>query len=157
MKPIVFSREAMFPLAPEDIANQILDLANWPDYTGFWPLPGIKSAEFELRTPEIVGTRFRVTDTNGSTHVEEIVEWQPSHRLQIRMHDFAPPLSRLATRFEEIWQFEKTDQGTRTTRSFELHPTSPFAQPFLWLISLLLKQAIARHLRQMAAPAPLSA
>ena len=157
MKPIVFSCAGTVPLAPEDIAGQILDLANWPAYTGFWPLPGIKSAEFEVRTPEIVGTRFRVTDTNGSTHVEEIVEWQPSHRLQIRMHDFAPPLSRLATRFEEIWHFERTSQGTAVIRSFELHPTSPFAKPFLWLISLLLRRAIARHLRQMAAATPLSA
>ena len=57
MKPIVFSCEGTVPLAPEDIAGQILDLANWPAYTGFWPLPGIQEPpSSEVRTPEIVGT-----------------------------------------------------------------------------------------------------
>jgi hypothetical protein len=156
MKPIVFSCEGTLPRAPEEIASQILDLANWPAYTGFWPLPGIKRAEFEVCTPEIVGTRFRVTDTDGSSHVEEIVEWQPTHRLQLRMHDFSAPLSRFATRFEETWQFERTNEGTEVIRSFELYATSLFAKPFLWVISLLLRRAIARHLRQLAVAAPLS-
>jgi hypothetical protein len=156
MKPIVFSCEGTLPRAPEEIASQILDLANWPAFTGFWPLPGIKTAEFETRTPEIVGSRFRVTDTDGSSHVEEIVEWQPTHRLQLRMHDFSAPLSRFATRFEETWQFERTNEGTEVIRSFELYATSLFAKPFLWVISLLLRRAIARHLRQLAVAAPLS-
>ena len=50
MKPITFSCEATLPLAPEGIASQILDLANWPDFTGFSFVPGIKTAEFEVRT-----------------------------------------------------------------------------------------------------------
>jgi hypothetical protein len=129
MKPIVFSCEGTLPRAPEEIASQILDLANWPAYTGFWPLPGIKRAEFEVRTPEIVGTRFRVTDTDGSSHVEEIVEWQPTHRLQLRMHDFSAPLSRFATRFEETWQFERTNEGTLPLGDFALAQASHRSAP----------------------------
>jgi hypothetical protein len=30
-----------------------------------------------------------------------------------------------------------------------LHAKSAFTRPFLWLISFLLKRAIARHLRQL--------
>jgi hypothetical protein len=156
MKPITFSCEATLPLAPEGIANQILDLANWPDFTGFGPVPGIKTAEFDFRTPAIVGTRIRVTNTDGSSHIEEIVEWNPTHELQLRMHEFSAPLSRLATRFEETWQFERADCATKVTRLFELHAKSLFARQFLWLISLFLRRAIARHLRQMAVAPPLS-
>jgi hypothetical protein len=149
MKPISFSCADTLPLAPEEIAGQVLDLANWPDFTGYGVLPGIKSAEFERRTADFVGTRIRVANADGSTHVEEIVEWNPQRRLRLDMKDFSPPLSRLATAIEEAWEFERVAEGTRVVRSFNLHAKSFFTRPFLWMISRLLKRAIARHLEQM--------
>jgi Polyketide cyclase / dehydrase and lipid transport len=151
MKPVTFTCEETLPLAPEDIAGRILDVARWPDFAGCWPIPGITAAEFEARTPGVVGSRIRVINTDGSSHIEEIVEWQPDRRLQLRMEQFSPPLSRLATEFLESWAFRRLGGATRVTRSFELHPKSPVARPVLWLISLLLKRAIARHLREMSA------
>jgi Polyketide cyclase / dehydrase and lipid transport len=149
MKPITFSCTEALPLAPEDIARQILDLANWTDFTGYGVLPGIRAAEFEVRTPGVVGTRIRVTNTDGSGHVEEVVEWQPDRRVRLAMKDFSPPLSRLATGFEETWEFERLGDGTRVVRSFALHPKTALARPVLWLVSILLKRAIGRHLSQM--------
>ena len=74
MKPIIFSCKATLSLAPEDIARQILDLTKWPEFHGYGPIPGIKVAEFEVQTPGIVGSRIRVTNQDGSSHIEEIVE-----------------------------------------------------------------------------------
>ena len=65
------------------------------------------------------------------------------------MHEFSPPLSRLATGFEETWEFSCVGRDTRVVRFFELHARSRVTRPLLWLISILLKRAIARHLRQM--------
>ena len=149
MRPIRFSCTDTLALAPADIAGRILDLAHWTDFTGYAVLPGIRAAEFEVRTPGVVGSRIRVTNTDGSSHVEEIVEWQPDHTLRLRMTGFSAPLSRLATEFVESWAFERAGTATRVTRSFEMHPKSAVARPALWLISLLLRRAIARHLRQM--------
>ena len=149
MKPITFSCFERLPLAPEEIAGQILDLANWPGFTGYGPLPGIESAVFEARPPTVIGTRIKVTNTDGSSHVEEIVEWEPERRLRLDMKAFSPPLSRLATGFVEIWEFERLGDGTGVTRSIEMHPKSFPARPVLMLISFLLKRAVARHLRQM--------
>ena len=149
MKPITFACEETLLLAPEDIARQILDLAKWPDFQGYGPIPGIKAAEFEIQTPGIVGTRIRVTNTDGSSHVEEIVQWEPDSRLRLRMHEFSAPLSRLATEFVETWEFQPVGSETKIIRSFELHPKSIVAWPLLWAISLLLRRAIARQLRQM--------
>ncbi len=149
MRPITFTRRETLAVAPADIAGQILDLAKWPEFTGYGPLPGIKSAEFEARTPEVVGTRIRVTNTDGSTHVEEIVEWQPDARLVLHMADFSPPLSRLATRFEEEWGFERAGEATLVARTLRLYPKSGLTRPAVWLISFLLRRAVARHLRQM--------
>jgi hypothetical protein len=149
MKPITFSCTETLPLAPEEIARQILDLANWTGFTGYGPMPGIKAAAFEVRTPTVIGTRIKVMNTDGSSHVEEIVEWEPERRLRLDMKDFSPPLSRLATGFVETWEFERLGDGTRVTRSFEMRPKSGLARPVLWLISFLLKRAVARHLCRM--------
>jgi hypothetical protein len=149
MKPITFTCEETLPLAPEDIARQILDLTKWPGFQGYWPIPGIKIAEFDVQTPGIVGSRFRVTNLDGSSHVEEIIEWQPDHRIRLQMKEFSAPLSRWATEFEETWEFQRTGNETHVTRSFRLHAKSVSARLLLWVLSFFLKWAIARHLREM--------
>lgn|SRR5262245_16817595 len=149
MKPITFSCEATLFLAPEDIARQILDLTKWPEFHGYGPIPGIKVADFDVRTPGVVGTCIRVTNLDGSNHVEEIVEWQPDQRVRLRMKEFSAPLSRWATAFEETWEFQRTGNETQVTRSFRLHTTSVLARFVLWVISFFLKRAIARHLGEM--------
>jgi hypothetical protein len=151
MTPITFTCRATLPFSPQQIVDSILDLANWPKFEGYGPLPGIKTAEFEVRTPEIVGTRIRVTSTDGSRHVEEIVDWQPEERLQQRMSDFSPPLSHLATHFVETWDFRRDGDATNVIRSFELHPRSAWTTPLLWVIARLLKRAVDRSLQQMKA------
>jgi hypothetical protein len=149
MKPITFRCEETLPLAPEDVARQILDLTKWPDFHGYGPIPGIKMAEFALQTPGVVGSRIRVTSLDRSSHVEEIVEWQPDHRIRLQMTEFSAPLSRLATGFEETWEFKRTGNETHVARSFRLHAKSVLARLLLWVISFFLKRAIVRHLREM--------
>ena len=95
------------------------------------------------------GTRIRVNNLDGSSHVEEITEWQPDQRIRLEMKEFSPPLSRLASGFEESWEFKRTENGTHVIRSFRLHAKSSLTRPLLWLISCLLRRAIARHFREM--------
>ena len=71
---------------------------------------------------------------------------------ELEMTGFSPPLSRLAARFEEAWEFEPAGGLTRVVRTFRLYPRSAVARPALWLIARLLKRAVARHLRQMGEP-----
>ena len=146
MKPITFACQETLSLAPKDIAEQILDVTKWPNFRGYGPIPGIKSAEFETRTPSVVASRILVTNLDGSSHVEEIVEWQPDRRLRLQMGNFSKPLSGLATGFVETWEFERVGNETKVTRSFEMNAKSALAKPVLWLISFFLKRAIARHL-----------
>jgi hypothetical protein len=97
-----------------------------------------------------VGTRVRVANTDGSSHVEEIVEWEPDRRLQLRMHRFSKPLGWLATEFRESWDFRPAGAGTLVLRGFEMHPRSIWTWPALKAVSFLVRRAIQRHLRQMA-------
>jgi hypothetical protein len=149
MKPITFACETTLAFVPEDIARQILDVTKWPDFYGYGPIPGIKAAEFDVQTPGVIGTRIRVTNLDGSRHIEEIVEWQPDRRIRLEMKEFSAPLSRLATGFEETWEFERVEGGTKVTRSFRLHAKSVLARLPVRVIAFFLKRAIARHLRQM--------
>ncbi len=154
MNPITFNCKATLAMTPHEISEQILDISNWSDFKGYGPLPGIKSAEFEVKTPDVVGSRIRVHNTDGSTHVEEITEWLLESRVALRMQEFSAPLSWLATGIDETWTFERVGNATNVYRSFQLHARSALTRPLLWLISKLLKQAIDRHLRQMSEPDP---
>lgn len=148
-KPIQFVCQEVLPGPPDEIVNQMLDLQNWSNFQGYGPLPGIKSAEFEVKNPVILGTRIRVVNRDGSSHVETITGWQPGKRLEMTMNEFTPPLSKMATHFLEIWNFLPADQGTEVTRRFELYPKTTMTSWSLWMISFLLKQAIKRHLQQL--------
>ncbi len=139
----------MIRLSPCEIAEQILDISNWTDFHGYGPLPGITAAEFEIRTPDVVGSRIRVCNSDGSTHVEEITEWCPDERIALKMQDFSAPLSNLATGIDEVWEFNPSAESTKVIRSFQMHPKSTLARPVLWLVSRLLKRAINRHLHEM--------
>lgn len=144
MKPIKFISYATLQLTPGEIARQILDLDKWREFPGWGLLPSIRSAEFEVKTPEIVGTRIRVVNSDGSRHVEQIVAWLPGETLQLHMVDFSPPLSRLATHFVETWVFKRED-ATFVSRIFELYPRSWLTRLPLTLIAWMLKRAIKRH------------
>ena len=149
MPPICFVVEAVLPLPPREIAGQMLDAANWTSFQGYGVLPGIREAVFEVVPPEVVGTRVRVTNTDGSRHVETIIEWRPDERVKLVMSEFRPPLSLLATQIVETWDFAVRPDATHVRRTFELHPRSVLARPALWLISLLLRRAVGRHLTLM--------
>ena len=149
--PVRFTCYAELSTPPEQIANDILDLSRWPEFEGYGLLPGIREAVFEVRTEEVIGTRIRATNTDGSMHTEEIIEWQPSTRIAMRFDSFTPPLSRLATHFIETWNFERVDATTTIHRSFEMHATSDLTRPCLVLMSSLLRRAIAHHLAQIRA------
>jgi hypothetical protein len=74
---------------------------------------------------------------------------QSSAHQVLHNQEFSAPLARLATWFEETWDFERSDNATKVTRSFNLHSKSALTRPLLWVISIFLKKAIARHLAQM--------
>ncbi len=152
MRPIVFRCSQLIPRSATAICAEIADTTRWREFTGYGPLPGIAHAEYEHRTATMTGSRIRVRSTDGSLHTEEIERWVPGCEVVMRLHDFTPPLSRLATHFTETWSFQPAPQGALATRVFELYPRRPATRPALWLIARLLQRAVARQLREMAKP-----
>lgn len=149
MKPITIQVHGQSRKTPWEISQQILDLTRWPEFGGYSILPGIRRAEFETKTPIIIGSRIRVHNTDGSTHVEEVVEWDDEHRVALKFQDFSPPLSRLATHFLETWEYRPLSAGTEITRSLAMYPKGLPGWLVLLPISRLMKKAFEHNARQL--------
>lgn len=153
MAPVSFACRRRTTTGLREIADGILDPENWSSFTGWGPLPGIRSARVITRTEGIVGTSFGVTDARGGMYTETITRWDVDSVLEIRMDGFARPLSGLATHFIERWRVEGGEAdssgvggGTRVVvRSFEMYPRSRIARPAVWLIGQMMRRAVDRH------------
>lgn len=150
MHPIVFVCTQTIPLPASTIGTAIADVTRWADFQGYGFLPGIASATYEQRTSNMVGSRIRVRNTDGSAHCEAFCVWEEGQRIVLKLDSFTPPLDALATHFIEEWRFAARGNGTFVTRRFELFPKRTLARPLLWLIARFLRQAVIRQLAQMA-------
>lgn len=149
MEGLVFECTRQLSRTPAEIRAAIADVGRWPEFRGYGPLPGIEAAEYERRTPDVLGSVIRVRNRDGSGHSERILEWSDA-RVVMELGDFTPPLSRFAERFRETWSFEPVGASTGVTRRFDLFPRGVLGRPVLFLISLLLRRAVARHLEDMS-------
>ena len=148
MKPIEIKIVGHVQKSSSEICTEILDTERWSEFEGYSILPGIKSAHFEVKTPEFVGSRIKVQNKDGSSHVEEIIEWDVNNKIALRFHEFNSPLQNLATHFIETWEFRKSTNGTEASRIMAMYPKSLFGWLMLIPISQLMKKAFEKNLRQ---------
>ena len=150
MKPIRFKDISSTKKTGEEICSIIKDLNRWSEFNGYAFLPGIKKAEYKVKTENMIGTQFAVTNTDGSSHIEEVINWVDGETIKLKMHQFVFPLNKLATHFIEEFKFSPKGNMTEVSREFNIYPKNTLTRPFLWFISLFLKKAIHRHSQEMA-------
>jgi hypothetical protein len=148
MSPTSLSATILTTLTPDEIARQMLLLESWPDFHGYGPLPGIKSATFRKKTDDIIGTQIAVSNRDGSSHIEEITSWLPND-IVLEMKEFSPPLSKIASHFIERWTFIQQGSSYEVRRGFILHHKNLPGAFALRLIAPLMRRAVERHLRQI--------
>ena len=148
MQPIIISISAKSSQTPAEICAFFLDTKRWSEFKGSAFLPGIRAASFENQTPGLVGSRIRVHNTDGSSHVEEILEWDPEHRIMLRFQEFSLPLSRLATHFIETWEFNRSGRITHMRRSMAFYPQGLASWLLLLPIAGLMKKAFLNNAQQ---------
>lgn len=151
MRTLAFTCSERVPLSRREICRRIADVGRWAEFEGYGPIPGIERAAYERRTDGMVGSRIRVENEDGSTHVEEIVEWVLDERVLIQMTDFSAPLNRFAEFFVEEWRFSSDGGTTLVSRTFRLHPRGRIGRLVLWLVAVFLRRAVCRHLERMRA------
>jgi hypothetical protein len=149
MKPIAIKIVGHNKKSPQEICTEFLDTERWPEFQGYSILPGIKQAHFETKTPGMVGSRIKVQNTDGSSHVEEIIEWDVDNRMALKFQEFTPPLQHLATHFVEAWEFKKSANGTDVSRSMTMYPKGLLGWLMLLPISRLMKKAFEKNASQL--------
>jgi hypothetical protein len=149
MKPIQIKTQGTTQKSSQEICATFLDTDRWSDFKGYSILPGIKSAHFEKRTPDLLGSRIKVSNTDGTTHVEEIIAWDVSNKFALKFQEFEPPLKNLATHFVEEWRFSTSSRGTEITRSMTMYPRGVLGWLMLLPISRLMKKAFEKNAVEM--------
>lgn len=148
MKPIEVSIAGVTHKSSQEICAEFLDTNRWSEFKGYGFLPGIEQAHFETKTPELIGSRIKVKNTDGSSHVEEIIEWDVLRRIAVRFEEFDSPLRNLATHFIEVWEFRSAIAGTEIMRSMTMYPKGIAGWLMLKPISRLMKKAFEKQLSE---------
>ncbi len=126
MNPIKIKVHSIVDLLPKEICSIILDTSQWKKFEGYSFLPGIEKAEFEKRTAAIVGSRIKVYNEDGSTHIEEIIEWDENRKVVLKFQEFSSPLKKFASYFIEEWNFTVSNSRTEILRTMDMYPRNLF-------------------------------
>jgi hypothetical protein len=151
MKSIEICIQACIQKTSPEICLEFLDTERWSEFKGYSFLPGIEHAHFETKTPEIIGSRIKVRNTDSSSHVEEIIEWDVQKRVALRFQEFDSPLKHLASHFIETWTFHPVSGGTEVTRAMSMYPKGVLGWLMLKPISRLMKKAFEVNVAQLNA------
>lgn len=149
MNPIEIKIQGHTKRSTLEICAEFLDTNRWSDFKGYSILPGIQSASFEIKTPNLAGSRIKVKNTDGSSHVEEIIEWDVSSGFSLKFQEFDSSLKNLASHFIEIWSFKTLASGTEITRAMTMYPKGVLGWLMLKPISGLMKKAFEHNANQL--------
>ena len=151
MKPIEVKITGQVHKSSQEICTETLDTDRWSEFKGYAILPGIKEAHFESKTPEFIGSRIRVHNMDGSSHVEEIIQWDVDNGMALRFQEFSSPLlQRFASHFIETWEFRKSSGGTEVTRKMTMYPKGWSGWLILLPVSQLMKKAFEKNLAELS-------
>ena len=142
---VTFTIEVYYYKEPQYIFDSFMQIEKWNDFKGFGIIPGIKTANFIVKSESIKGSIIQVENSDGSSHKEEILEFEKDTYLKIKMYDFSKPLSYFATFFIEEWVLKKMDDHYKLVRSMTLHSKGMISNFILKVISNNLKYAIQKH------------
>jgi hypothetical protein len=142
---ITFTVEVKYFQEPRYIFDSFMQIEKWNDFKGFGIIPGIKTANFIVKSESIKGSIIRVENTDGSSHKEEILAFEIDKYLKIKLYDFTKPLSYFSTHFLEEWALKKMEDGYKIERSMTLFSKGKISRFILKVISLILKRAIQKH------------
>lgn len=136
-------------LSPNEVFDEFFRVENWKSFKGYGPIPGIREAKMVNATSSKIGTKFKVRNTDGSSHEETVMEFEANKTLVMKMHAFSAPLNKLASHFIEKWRIQIQAEKTYIERSFELYPKNLIGNIALRIISLFLKHAVKIHTKKL--------
>jgi uncharacterized protein YndB with AHSA1/START domain len=131
--------------APERVWALLTSFDLMTLFTGFGPIPGIARVEWLTEGGYRLDARRRVTNTDGSTHLEDIASFEPGRLLVDRIHGFDSPMRFLARQAHDRFELQASGSGTRLVRRFTVELLSPLVAPVGLLLQPMLRVAVRRH------------
>ena len=141
-----FKLTETFSMQADEFINEIFIAENWSKFKGYGILPGVKHVVITNENKSKIGTKFNVTNTDGSKHVETVVEYIPNKLLVLKFSDFTKPLSNYASHFIEIYKFDNVEDKTHLERTFQMYTLNISGKIILYLMKYFMKKAIRKHL-----------
>lgn len=145
MEAVRFVTESVYRGSPNAVIDRIFDPREWQTFRGWAMIPAVREVTISEFREDRVGTIFSVENTDGSTHLEIVVNHTPEQLLDMRMEGFSRPLGWFADYFLESWRFERRGESTQMQRIFELHARNGPGKLLLYPIAFCLKRAIQAH------------
>jgi ribosome-associated toxin RatA of RatAB toxin-antitoxin module len=145
-----FTTTHLFRVTPERLFDFTNDAPNFVSFVGFGPIPGIRKATYETVGEPRIGSKRRITKTDGTEHFEELVVFDRPRRHVSRITGLSPPFSWLVRYGEDDWKFMPSNSGTLIERTFAFELTNPLAAlPAFPLLHLFMRFAVIRDLRNV--------
>ena len=146
-------QESVWLAAPRDVVfDFVASEAGFLSFPGYGPIPGLARVEFEHGSYQQVGSESRVTNTDGSTHREQVVECDRPRRFAVRIHSLSSPFRLLVRELDESWELSTEGTGSRLHRTFGFTLRSPLVWPLsLPLAQWMFRAAIRHHHQWLAA------
>ena len=140
------------PAEVERVFELVASPAGMLLFEGYGMIPGI--AKVTSSAPErAVGVEDVITNSDGSTHQEHVVELEPPRLYAVEIGPFESPMRHLVTHLNERWELEGSPSGgTVVRREFRFHPRGPLRGLIVrWLLLPQMRAAMARNHRALAA------
>ena len=142
---LVIHEAVVFDSSPEAVWALCVDVAQMLSFGGYGPIPGIASVRYLRGTEPTTGAVREITNTDGSTHCEEVVDLVPLRRIEDRVFAMSSPFRFLVSEGQDVWEFDAVEGGTRLRRSFGFTLRSPLLWPVAMIAMALMRRAIRRH------------
>lgn len=114
-------------------------------FRGFGPIPAIDCVRPLSQPALAAGARREVVLVDGSTLLEEIVEFERPLRHRYRIERFGPPLSHLLRTGEGSWTFADEAGGARVSWSYQYELASLWMLPVAALFVKVLMHGAMHH------------
>ena len=145
------SQSFRLPCTVETAFDDTLDATHWPEFAGWWFIPGIVSATQNAAGPVTLGTRHNVTNSDGSHHSEEIVALDRPRTHTRRVFGLTGAFSLIVRQMEEIWTFSPLASGCDAKRVFYFELTNRAFCPIGLFLLVPFREAMKRHAARIAA------
>jgi hypothetical protein len=142
---LAFDESIEIGAPPDEVWNVLTDNDAMPLFSGFGPIPAIRSARWIQGDEYREGAVREVQNADGSSHREEVVTAVKARCLEDRIHDFTSPFRWLVREARDRFELVPNGDRTEMRRTFAIELTNLAWWPAAALLLPLLRRAVRRH------------